>query len=248
MTMEELSVLEFIKILKKYTKLIIFFIVTGTLILTEVTFFLVTPQYNSSTQVLINRPNGGEEAMSITEETSAELISTYIDIVKSPVILDVVREELNLQISNNELLNKINISNQTNSQVILLEVVDESPEAAATIANTITEVFRENVQDLIDVNRFTVISEAEPNYAPISPNKPLSIIMGAFIGLGSGVALALLLNFMDRTVKDDKFITEKLGWTPLGHVESVSEKKDATFEIVDLSEELPETSSVRSEI
>jgi capsular polysaccharide biosynthesis protein len=164
------------------------------------------------------------------------------------VILDVVREELNMEISNGELLNKINISNQQNSQVILIDVVDESPEKAAAIANTITTVFWENVQDLIDVNRFTVLSEAEPNFAPLTPNKPLSVIMGAFIGLGSGVALALLLNFMDRTVKDDKFISDKLKWTPLGHVERVSEKMDATFEIDDLSEELPETSAVRSEV
>lgn len=246
--MEELSVLDFMRILKKYIKLIIIFIVTWTLILTGYTFFLVTPQYSSATQVLINRSNVGNASTPIAGETSAELISTYIDIVKSPVILDVVREELNMGISNGELLNKVNISNQSNSQVILLEVIDDSPQEAAAIANTITKAFHENVQNLIDVNRFTVISEAEPNFSPLSPNKPLSIVMGAIIGLGMGVAIALVLNFMDRTIKDDKFITEKLGWTPLGHVESVSEKQDAMFEIVDLTEELPETSALRSEL
>lgn len=37
-----------------------------------------------------------------------------------------------------------------------------------------------------------------------------------------GVGLVFLAEFMDNTVKDEKFITDELGWTSLGRISEMS--------------------------
>jgi len=43
-----------------------------------------------------------------------------------------------------------------------------------------------------------------------------------------GVGAAFLLEFMDKSVRDDRFITEELGWTSLGNVSEMSESELAS--------------------
>ncbi len=143
--MEEISVIEFLRIFKKYGKLILLFIIGWTLILAGFTFFVITPQYSSSTQILVNRIQEDETIQSSDIETNVQLINTYKDILISPVILDEVIEELGTGITYNEISNSITISNQFNSQIFTLEVRDNSSQQAAVIANTVCETFQRKV-------------------------------------------------------------------------------------------------------
>lgn len=215
---EEISLVELFQILKKRLGMIISLGLVGVILSAVFTFFIATPKYSATTQILVNRQQTGEVIQQSDINTNVQLINTYKDIIKGPVILDDVRETLDLEMSHTELSDKIQISNQDNSQVFTLRVEDTNPFDAATIANTTANTFQENIDDIMNVDNVTIISEAIPNTNPVSPNAPLNLAIGLLLGLMIGVGIAFLYEFFDNTIKDDKFITDELGWTFLGRV------------------------------
>lgn len=220
---EEINLVELFKTLKKRAAFLINTVLVCILISAFYTFFITTAQYNSTTQILVNRTQTTELIQRSDIDTNVQLINTYKDIISGPIILDEVRENLDSTISHGELRDRISITSEDNSQVFSITVTDESPYNAANIANSIASVFQENLNDIMNVDNVTIISEAIPNMTPTSPNHTINLMVGIFAGLILGLLLIFLLEFLDNTVKEEKFIIEELKWTNLGRVSEMSE-------------------------
>lgn len=245
---EEISLVELFEIIKKRLGLIINLTLTGLLIVSFYTFFVATPEYSSTTQLLVNRSQQTDMIQRSDIDTNVQLINTYKDIIKGPVILDEVRDDLNLSQSHGALSNQITISNEANSQVFSIRVTDTNPHNAATIANTTANVFKENLNEIMNVDNVTVISAAEANLNPISPNHTLNLAIGVVLGGMIGVGLAFLLEFMDNTVKDERFIVEELGWTSLGRIAEMNAEELKSDGRQDLPERTIESRATRSRV
>ncbi len=220
---EEISLAELFAILKKRMPMIIS-VGLVTLILAAVfTFFIATPKYSSTTQILVNRKTESAEGMQLNDiNTNVQMINTYKDIIKGPVILNEVSEKLETNLTTAQLSSKIDIATQDNSQVFSLTVTDESPFDAAEIANEVATTFQNEIGNIMNVENVTIISEAIPDGNQISPNNPLNLVIGLIVGLMLGVGAAFLLEFMDKSVRDERFITEELGWASLGNISEMT--------------------------
>lgn len=227
--MEELSILEVLNIIKKHLKYVILCIVGWGTVVSIITLFVLTPLYSSSTQILVNNLISGDSVSSSDIDANLRLINTYKDIIKSPIILDEVVEDLDLEMSSDTLSGMVAVNNQENSQVIRVEVTDVSSERAAAIANSVSETFQSRVSELMTIANVTIISSALPRSSPIYPNNFLFIGIGILIGLVNGVAVAMILHAVDRTVKDEAFLNEKLNWICLGEIQTVSSKDFVQF-------------------
>ena len=65
-----------------------------------ISFFFMTPIYQSSTQILVNQKKQEGTAIQLGEiQSNIQLTNTYKVIIKSPVILDQVNEKLNLNMT-----------------------------------------------------------------------------------------------------------------------------------------------------
>lgn len=245
---EEMSLLELFGILKKRIGLIVLGTLTGILLFAGYTFYVATPQYSSTTQMLVNRTQEANIIQRADIDTNIQLINTYKDILTSPVILDEVIEDLNLNTTHQQLSNQLFISSENNSQVFSIQIIDTDPNAAALIANTTASVFQENLSEIMSVDNVNVISLAEANDYPVSPNHILNLAIGTVVGGVLATVLAFLFEFMDNTVKDDKFITEELGLINLGNISEMPAKKFNTDKQQNKPERLQETLSLRTKV
>lgn len=226
---EEISLAELFAILKKRMTMIISVGLVMLILAAGFTFFIATPKYSSTAQILVNRKTESAEGMQLTDiNTNVQMINTYKDIIKGPVILNKVSEKLDLELTTAELSEKMEITTQDNSQVFSLTVTDESPFDAAEVANEVALTFQNEIGNIMNVENVTIISEAIPVGNQISPNNPLNLVIGLLIGLMMGVGAAFLLEFMDKSVRDERFITEELGWTTLGNVSEMSDSELAS--------------------
>ncbi|WP_027108674.1 YveK family protein [Lacticigenium naphthae] len=219
---EEISLVEIWQMLKKRLGMIFSIGIAGLALAAIYTLFIAVPQYSSTTQMLVNRPQTGETIQASDINTNLQLINTYKDIIKGPVILDGVREGLDVEFSHTQLSDKIQVANQDNSQVFSLTVTDDNPYRASEIANSVAETFQNEIDDIMKVDNVTIISAALPNTSPISPNNLLNMVIGLILGLMIGVGLAFVLAFLDTSVKDDKFISQELGWVNLGKISEMT--------------------------
>lgn len=237
---EVVSLSELFGFLKKRFAMIISFGLIGLIIASVFTFFIAVPQYNATTQILVNRTTNQTEGIQLNDiNMNVQMINTYKDIIKGPVILDQVRKGLGTSLTANQLSSKVEIATQDDSQVFSIIVTDEDPFQAANIANEVALTFQDEIGNIMQVENVTVISDAEPSENPISPNSAINLIVGLLVGLLLGLGTALLIEYMDKSIRDEKFILETLGWTNLGNISEMSaEELKAKEEASSRSKEL----------
>ncbi|MCQ6564929.1 Wzz/FepE/Etk N-terminal domain-containing protein [Bacillus mycoides] len=225
---ETISLKELFHILKKRLAMILVIAFGAAIVSAIISFFFMTPIYQSSTQILVNQKKQEGTTMIQAGEiqTNIQLTNTYKVIIKSPVILDQVNEKLNLNMTAQALTKKINVANEKDSQVISVTAEDKDPKLARDIANATAEVFKGEVAKIMNVDNVTVLSKAEvaENQSPIKPSPMLNVVIAFVVGLMASVGLAFLLEYLDNTVKKEEDVESLLGLPVLGIVARMDEE------------------------
>ncbi|UTE73400.1 Wzz/FepE/Etk N-terminal domain-containing protein [Rossellomorea marisflavi] len=224
---ETISLRELMQTLRKRMSLIILITLTAILVSGGVSFFLLTPVYESSTQLLVNQSKSDQSAYNNPGQiqTNLQLINTYKEIITSPVILDKVSEDLGM--STGDIQSKITVSNQSDSQVVRLAVQDTDPAQAAQIANKTAEVFQKDIPDIMNVDNVTILTKADvgQKQSPVKPKPLLNIAIAMVVGLMIGVGISFLLEFLDNTIKTEQDVEKVLGVPVLGSIAKIGETK-----------------------
>ena len=226
---ETISLQELFQTLKKRMWLILSLTILATLISGVVSYFFITPIYQASTQLLVSQEKTEQPILNISEiQTNLQLINTYNVIIKSPAILDIVREELALDTLTTEALNsKITVSAVGESQVLTITAQDPNQFVARDIANTTASVFQREIMDIMNVDNVSILSQATATetQSPIKPNKVLNMAIALVVGLMLGVGLAFLLEYLDNTLKTEQEIESILGIPVIGAISSMEKKE-----------------------
>lgn len=215
-------------ILKKRWKLIMLSMLVAVLISGGISYFVLPPIFQASTQILVNQKNSDNQ-LDITQlRSNVDLISTYSVIIKSPAILEKVIEDLSLKQSVEQLNQNIKINSQENSQVFSLTVEDTDADRAVKIANTISETFQKEISEIMNVDNVTILATAElnENPDPVKPKPLLNIAISWILGLMVGIGWAVLLEFMDNTIKDTQDVETLLALPILGSIQQFSKKTE----------------------
>ncbi|AOM13971.1 MULTISPECIES: YveK family protein [Bacillus cereus group] len=224
---ETISLKELFHTLKKRLAMILVIAFGAAIVSAIISFFFMTPIYQSSTQILVNQKKQEGAMFQAGEiQTNIQLTNTYKVIIKSPVILEQVNEKLNLNMTSQALTGKINVANEKDSQVISVTAEDKDPKLARDIANATADVFKGEVAKIMNVDNVTVLSKAEvaENQSPIKPAPMLNVAIAFSVGLIVSVGLAFLLEYLDNTVKKEEDVENLLGLPVLGIVARMDEE------------------------
>lgn len=67
-----------------------------------------------------------------------------------------------------------------------------------------------------------IVDRAQLPESPVKPNKRKNLALGLVLGAMLGVGIAFLLDYLDRTIKDEEDIQEKLGLSVLGTIPKIA--------------------------
>ncbi|CAM2874644.1 Lipopolysaccharide chain length determining protein [Dellaglioa algida] len=227
---ESINIEQIFNILKKHLKLIGGLTLTGALLALLVTIFFMTPKYDATVQILVNRTETDNNAGMAynAQQADVQMINTYKDIIQNKIVLDPVRKDIakkdNFTGTSDDLKNQISISNQENSQVFSVTVKDTNAYRAADIANSVADNFKSKIKKVMKVNNVTIVADAIAKPNAVSPNKKINIIMGLILGAILGIAMSIALEVFDKTVKNVNFLTD-LGLSNLGMINHIDETK-----------------------
>ncbi|WP_019241421.1 MULTISPECIES: YveK family protein [Bacillus] len=226
---EAFSIKEIVLTLWKRWKLIFGIVFLSGIICAIVTYFYLSPVYQSSTQLLVNQSQNGEDGFNYNEvQTNLQLINTYNVIIKSPAILQLVKEKLNLDYSTENLSQRISVSNQAQSQVVNITVEDQDPVLAVNIANTTSEIFQKEIINIMNIDNVKILSKAKISENPVAvkPKPLMNFAIALGIGLLISVGLSFILEYFDNTVKGAEDIESLLQIPVLGVITLIEDTKD----------------------
>ncbi len=224
--------------------------VIGLLVSLIVSFFMITPKYDSTVDILVNQKSSNNAMQFNMQQADLQAINTYKDVLKKSVILTPVLKEVrkrdNYQGTLEDLQKSIKITNQTNSQVISVTVTDKNAYIATDIANTIGKVFTREIKKMMQVDNVTVVTGASVNTKPVSPKKKLNIFIGIVIGLALGITIAIIRDLRDTTIKGTEFL-EELGLVNLGIAYHIS-SNNRNYRVVDVIEDADDNSEMHRRV
>lgn len=227
---ETISVVELLQILKKKLLLIVMMTITGVGVAAGITFFLITPIYDSAAQLIVQNKQAEGMATNLQNDINGNvlLINTYKDMIKGDIVIDAVQKELQddyqYTYSNTELKKIIEVEQAQNSQMFRIIATSPEPRKAARIANVTASTFQKKAEDVLEVSKVTITSKGFVPSRAIFPNNQLNLLIGAVLGMMLGIGLAFLIELFDKTVKDERFIDDSLGLPILGQVSQIGKK------------------------
>lgn len=231
---ETISLQEIFTLLKKNMVLILSMFFVGIGVAAMVTFMLITPKYSAASQLIATSQNKDKNVSTDNINSNLMMINTYKDFIKGRVVTEETRKQLEKEIgfkgTATDIENMVNVTQTQNSQMFSIVVTSVSPKEAATTANVIANIFREEAKEYTEADKVSIISEAEVPTAPVSPNKKINLAIGGVLGLILGIGLALLSQLFNRTVKNPEYLTETLnipivGILPLVDAKTVKENR-----------------------
>ena len=222
---KDMSLNEFYLLLRKKRILLITVFLSFVLITGVISYFFLTPKYEATTQLLINQKEKSSNRLETQDiQSNLQIINTYNVIIKSPVILDKVIENLSLLTTSDLLAEEISVTNEQNSQVLNISVEHEKLKTAVATANMTADVFQEEIKKIMSIDNVTVLSPAleKKSVKPIKPNLPLNLIISSILGVVFGVGLAYFLYLINTTVKTEEDIEELIDYPLLGIVSPIN--------------------------
>ena len=160
-----------------------------------------------------------------------QMINTYKNLIKGDLILNKVKDQLKenygINMTVQEIDDAIDVVQSENSLMFSLVATTTKALDAERLANTTATIFKDTVKEVLgeSVDKISIISNATVNNTPISPNNTRNLLIGVLAGMIVGFGMSFAVEFLDRTVKAEKFVRDELGLTILGTIPQLSAKE-----------------------
>ena len=224
-----MEVQDYLKVLQARWKIIA--VVTVVAILGALGASLIsTPIYQASTRLFVSTTLGS----SVNEAYQGNLLSqqrvtSYTKLLTGQTLAQRTIDRLGSDAVNGmtpaQLAASVVATSAPDTVLIDVGVKDPSPERARDIANALSDEFVLMAKELetpetggTPAARVVVEQEAGTPTTPVSPNTKRNIALGAAVGLLLGIALAVLRDRLDNTVKDRRAVEEVAGSALVGTI------------------------------
>lgn len=175
------------------------------------TLLLITPTYQSSAMFYVNNSNlsVGDVSLSMSSgdlSTSRGLVKSYIVILKTrETLLDVI-DYAGVDLKVGQLSSMIKAEAVDNTEIFRVTVTTPDPNQSEQIANAIAYILPKRIGTIIDGTSAKVVDAAVAASRPSSPSYTNNTIIGFALGLMLSVALIVLRELFDVTVRTEEDI------------------------------------------
>lgn len=229
---ENIEINRIIDILKSKKILITFILIIFIVLGYFYSYHYVKPEYKSTTTLLLI-PNNSEESKTITNSDltlNSGLISTYSNIAKNSKVLKKVIDNLNLNITEAELLKRIEISIVKDTHILEISVKGSNAETATDITKELANVFLAEIKEIYQLDNIGIVDEAQVPNAPYNISHPKDIAIFIMIGAFASFIYVMIVYIFDNTIKKDVDIERYIKVKTLGNIPINANKKNEIVE------------------
>ncbi|HBA10073.1 protein-tyrosine kinase [Lachnospira eligens] len=178
-------------------------------------YFLITPQYQSTTKVYILNKQNSTSVTYSDVQLSTTLSKDYEQLVTSRYVIEGVIKQLNLDETYESLVGKVSATNTDDTRIIAITVINPDPQQAQKVANAVRDLAAQHITQVMDIEAVNVVDSANLPTSPVSPSVPKWTLIGAAIGIIIAVAVVVIQHLLDDSIKSSEDIEKYLGISTL---------------------------------
>lgn len=196
----ELTIREFINIIKKRWKLIIIISILGSVLALGISRFVIARIYRTTVVFYITTQNDSKTSADIT--LAQRLVTSYVNVMKSNKFCERLVENSNLPYSNDELLHMISFKTTGNSEQFSVQIDCPNAANAKSIGDSIVEQAPGFIADYVAIGQLKVVDSAILPQNPLMMNAFLVLFYGFVIGFVLSIIIVVTLNRLDPYIYD----------------------------------------------
>lgn len=212
--MEEINIRDFLNYLKKYVLVIVavaLVLIIGVFIYDK---SIKKPLYTTYTTIILTKSNETQTGTTITQNDillNQKLVETYSKIIKSKLVLEQVISETGVTYTAEELSENVNVEAYENTEMLKISVTDQDPELAASIANSIAQVFSGEIAKIYQINNISVVDVAVTPEEVSNNTLKRDLLIALFISIFGTIGVVFVVYYFDDTVKLTDNLEEEIG-------------------------------------
>lgn len=212
--MEEINIRDFLNYLKKYVLVIAavaLVLIIGVFIYDK---SIKKPLYTTYTTIILTKSNETQTGTTITQNDillNQKLVETYSKIIKSKLVLEQVISETGVTYTAEELSENVSVEAYENTEMLKISVTDQDPELAASIANSIAQVFSGEIAKIYQINNISVVDVAVTPEEVSNNTLKRDLLIALFISIFGTIGVVFVVYYFDDTVKLTDDLEEEIG-------------------------------------
>ncbi|MGI6012352.1 MAG: YveK family protein [Ruminococcus sp.] len=178
------------------------------------TIVLITPQYESQSMLYVLSKTADVTSYS-DFQISTELTADFGIIATSAPVFDgaaeKIEQEEGIKITGKEIEEMVEVSDTTDSRILVIKARNSDPMTACSVANAVAEVTADQMAYITQSDPPTIVEEAEVSDKPVSPNIRRNLVLGVMAGFLL-VGLYLVICYLrDDSIKNQEDVERYLG-------------------------------------
>lgn len=213
----EIDLIELFYVLKRKIWIVLLTGILGAASLGLCAAMIMEPVFTSSTMLYI--VNKTTTLTSLTDlQLGTQLTKDYKVLVTSRPVTNQVIADLDLNMTHEQLVDKIKVDNPADTRILTISVEDSDPYMAKNIADEVAKVASARMAKIMDSVPPNIVEEG---YLPTDKTRPSikkNTLVGGLAGMFLSAAIILVLYVMNDTVKTPEDVEKYLGLNTLAAI------------------------------
>ena len=201
-----MTLLELFALMRKHIGLIITLPLMCAFITAAVSWGVLPNEYTAETSIYaLTKSSTAKDATDVVTSSdlsaSQMLANDFAELAKNDQVQTKTAESLGLD---DLKAFKVAVNSSTTTRIIKVAVTGRDPESVALVANELAKQIGETAVRIMNVEAVNVVSEAKAPTDPSGPRRALYTLVALLAGLFVSIAIVVIMDMVDTTIRDDE--------------------------------------------
>lgn len=213
---------DYARLMRRHWRLIVIAALVGGLLAAAYSFTRPKVYASTATGFVSSGPSASPAEASVGDSLAKSRATSYVDVAKSRGTAQGVAQRLRSSESPESLIDKVEVSQPTDTVLIKVKAEGKDPAVARTLANAWIAELSKQVQSIEQSGttglRVVPLESAGLPTEPVTPRPLRDIPLGIGVGTVLGLGLAMMRSRLDRRVRDQDTIRRQFGVPVVGSI------------------------------
>lgn len=182
------------------------------------TKIFITPTYQSTTKMYVLAKQDNDMVTSGDLQTSTLLTQDYVELIRSRTVTESVIAQLGLDMTHEQLINKLDVTVRGETRIIYISVIDEDPYVARDIANAVRDSAAVHIKNVMNSEAVNIVEEANIPEEKYGPHTVRNGVLAGAVGVLVAIIIILVQYISNDTIKTAEDVERYLKLSTLGTI------------------------------